>query len=256
MNLDGSGKTALSDPNSSLYAEPHVFSPSGTLLAYADSVGPKLFVVNADGTNRHALTTDSADELRPIFTCDDSRVIFDTMRDGNWEIYSIGVNGTGLTNLSKSPAFDFVAGLSPDCSRILFESERTGNREIFIMNIDGSGPFQLTNNPGEDYSPFFSPDGKKVGFISRPGSSGEFDLWVINTDGTNLHKVSSPASNGATCCPKYQFSSYGNKVLFHSILPGNNFEIFTVNSDGTNLINISNDPASDIGESFKPCRFH
>jgi len=254
MNLDGSGKTALSDPNSLLYAEPHVFSSSGALLAYADSVGPKLYVVNADGTNRHALTLDITEELHPVFTCDDSHVIFNTMRDGNWEIYSIGVNGAGLTNLTNNAAFDFVSELSRDCSKILFESERTGNREIFIMNVDGSGLLQLTNNPGEDYSPFFSPDGQKVGFISRPGNSGDYDLWVINSDGTNLHKVSSPNSNGATCCPKYQFSKDGKKVLFHSLLPGNNFEIFIVNTDGTNLINISNDPADDTGESIKPCR--
>ena len=121
MNLDGSGKTALSDPNSPLYPEPHVFSSSGTLLAYADSFTPKLYVVNADGTNRHALTPDSAQELRPeqIFMCDDLHVIFNTMRDGNWEIYSIGVNGVGLTNLTNNAAFDFVSELSPDCSKIL-----------------------------------------------------------------------------------------------------------------------------------------
>lgn len=258
MNLDGTVKIALSHPNSPLYAEPHVFSSSGTLLAYAKSVlygssfTPKLYVVNADGTNRHALTTDSTEELRPIFACDDLHVIFNTMRDGNWEIYSIGVDGVGLTNLTNNSAFDFVSELSPDCSRVLFESERTGNREVFIMNVDGSGLLQLTNNPGGDYSPFFSPDGLKVGFISRPGNSGKYDLWVINSDGTNLHKVSSPVSIGATCCPKYQFSTNGRKVLFHSMLPGNNVEIFTVNTDGTNLINISNDPASDLNESFKP----
>lgn len=254
MNIDGSGKTVLSD-TSAVYPEPHVFSPSGSLLAYAATTayGPKIYVVKSDGTGRHVLTTDQAREIRPRFMCDDLHVIFDTMRDGNWEIYKIGVDGAAPTNLTNNAASDFVHQLSPDCSKILFTSDRTGNSDIFIMNaVDGSGLLQLTNNPGPDESPFFSPDGLKVGFLSRPGNSGKFDLWVINSDGTNLHKVSSPASSGATCCPIHAFSTNGGKVLFHSVPLYNNFEIFTVNTDGTNLINISNDPAIDSMESFKP----
>ena len=89
--------------------------------------------------------------------CDDLHVIFNTMRDGNWEIYSIGVNGVGLTNLTNNAAFDFVGGLSPDCSKIAsLNQSGQENREIFIMNVDGSGLLQLTNNPGDDHSPFFS----------------------------------------------------------------------------------------------------
>ncbi len=254
MRIDGSAKLTLSDPNRSLYPEPHVFSKSGTLLAYADSyIGkPKLHIVNADGSNDHALTSDTTNEIHPIFTCDNNRVVFNTLRDGNWEIYVSGVNGTGLTNLSNHSAGDYLAELSSDCSKILFESDRSGNRDIFSMNLDGSNVVQLTHNPGEDYRPFYSPDDKKIGFISRPGNNGQYDLWVMNADGSNLHQVSSSASSGATCCPQYQFSADSNKLLFHSFLPGNNLEIFLVNVDGSGLINISNDPTNDASESFKP----
>lgn len=254
MRIDGSAKLTLSDPNHSLYPEPHVFSKSGQLLAYADSYigNPKIHIVNADGSNDHALTTDATNEIHPIFTCDNSHVVFNTLRDGNWEIYVSSVDGAGLTNLSNNTAGDYLAGLSSDCSKILFESDRSGNRDIFSMNFDGSGVMQLTHNPGEDYRPFYSPDDKKIGFISRPGNSGQYDLWVMNADGSNLHQVSTSATNGATCCPQYQFSADSNKLLFHSFLPGNNLEIFIVNADGSGLINISNDPANDGSESFKP----
>lgn len=260
MKIDGTGKTALSNSNSPLYPEPHVFSPSGKMLAYADSslsqstnFYPKLHVVDADGTNDHPLTNDHSDEVRPIFTCDNQKIVFVSMRDGNSEIYSAGVDGSGKTNLTNNPAMDSLSELSPDCSKILFVSERTGNPDIFIANIDGSGVLQLTNNPGDDYSPFFSHDGNKIGYISRPSpNNGSYDLWVMNSDGTNKHKLSSTASNGATCCPKYQFSMDDKKILYSSILPGTNFEIFIVNTNGTNLKNLSNNSANDLSASFKP----
>ncbi len=257
MKIDGTDKRALSP--GAVWFYPHAFSPSGALLSYAQHFGAlatgyqKLYLVNADGTNPRALTSDSADEASAVFSCDSSKVFFSTKRDGNWEIYSTGVDGTGLTNLTNNPAEEIGFDLSPDCSKIVFVSKRTGNEDLFIMNTDGTGLQQLTTNPGNDWVPFFSPDGKKIGFISRPSSTtGKYDLWVINTDGTGLHKVSGTVSDGATCCPKYSFSKDSTKILYHSILPGNNFEIFIVNTDGTGLINLSNSTANDLSESFRP----
>lgn len=248
MKMDGTGKTRLSSANSSLYPEPHVFSRSGTMLAYADNhltsgFHPKLRVVSVDGTNDHALTGDQADELRPLFTCDDQKVVFTSMRDGNWEIYSAAVAGGGLVNLSNNRGFDFAQALSPDCSRILFESDRAGSRDIYTMRLDGSDVRRLTLNAGDDVAAFYSTDGSLIGFISRPGTTnGGYDLWVMNADGSNLHKVSGPASGGANCCPLYEFSKDGKRIVFGGS-PPNAADLFAVDPDGSHLTNLTSHPS-------------
>ena len=49
------------------------------------------------------VTDHPADDTAPAWSPDGTRLAFQTNRDGNWEIYSIAVDGTGLTNLTRSP---------------------------------------------------------------------------------------------------------------------------------------------------------
>ena len=37
-----------------------------------------------------------------------TRIVFDTNRDENWEIYVIGVNGTNLIRLTNHPSDDEI----------------------------------------------------------------------------------------------------------------------------------------------------
>ena len=44
--------------------------------------------------------------FNPQFTPDSSKIVYESNRDGNNEIYVINIDGTRLTNLSNSPAND------------------------------------------------------------------------------------------------------------------------------------------------------
>ncbi len=58
---------------------------------------------------------------------------------GDFEIYKINADGTGLVNLTNNPARDMLPAWSPDKSRIAFTSDRDGKTQIYLMNADGSG---------------------------------------------------------------------------------------------------------------------
>lgn len=70
---------------------------------------------------------------------------------------------------------------------------------IFAMNADGSNLRQVTTDTGldnpsyqQDIRPVISPDGTKIAFIwSRPPAEyNRQEVFVINTDGTNLQQIS------------------------------------------------------------------
>jgi hypothetical protein len=66
------------------------------------------------------------------------RIVFDTNRDGEFEIYAMNPDGTGLVRLTKNRAFDIQPAWSPDGTKIAFTSFRDGNDEIYAMNADGT----------------------------------------------------------------------------------------------------------------------
>ena len=72
----------------------------------------------------------------PSWSSDGGRIAFDSLRDGNGEIYVMNADGSGQTRLTDDPGFDGSPSWSPDGSRIAFQSFRDGdaNPEIYVMN--------------------------------------------------------------------------------------------------------------------------
>jgi hypothetical protein len=126
-------------------------------------------------------------------------IAFASNRDGNWEIYVMNADGSGVTRLTNNPADDRVPSWSPDGRRIAFDSKRDGNYEIYVMNADGSGQTNLTNNPADDYMPSWSPDGRRIAFDSK--RDGNYEIYVMNADGSGVTRLTNnPAFD---CCPAW-----------------------------------------------------
>lgn len=89
---------------------------------------------------------------------------FHSTRDGNYEIYLMNPDSSGLTRLTSDPANDSYLSWSPDGSRIAFNSNRQGNYDLFLVNVDGTGLMQLTDDSADDYYPTFSADGTQIAF--------------------------------------------------------------------------------------------
>src|SRR5436309_1871051 len=62
------------------------------------------------------------------------KIVFESHRDGNGEIYSVNPDGTELTNLTNSQADDAAPTWSPDGSKIAFVSSR-GSGGIYVMDF-------------------------------------------------------------------------------------------------------------------------
>ena len=108
-------------------------------------------------------------EITPLATIPGwSRLVFQSYRDGNWEIYRANADGTGQTRVTNAPGDDYSPRLSPGAGRIAFVSDRNGgDYDIFVVDWNGGGLTALTDNNFDDVAPAWSPNGS-TSWPSRP----------------------------------------------------------------------------------------
>ena len=76
---------------------------------------------------------------------------------------------------------------SPDGSKIAFGC--MSNR-ICLVNPDGTGEDDITEgSPDLATHPSWSPDGTRIAFTGGLAFEGYSTLWVMNSDGTNPHRI-------------------------------------------------------------------
>jgi TolB protein len=197
----------------------------------------------------------------PSLSPDSRQILFQSNRNGVFEIFTMKPDGTDLKQLTYDNVDDNTPSWSPDGRFIVFASGRDNDEsDIYIMDADGKNQKRLTNSPGDDSHPHFSPDGTKIIFNS-PRNSPDLkadwsrqwhEIFIMNTDGTEQKQITS----FKTVSTFPSISPNGKKICFRRVMdtPGVNWdmttnnrnsEVFIANIDGTNAVNISNNSAFD-----------
>jgi len=99
-----------------------------------------LFVVPSAGGSYRQLTTHSSDTSPAGYG---SRVAFMSSRDGNWEIYTVNLDGSGLKRLTSNSTNDGLPTWSPDGKSIAFVSNRSGAWAVWVMSASGDNQRKL-----------------------------------------------------------------------------------------------------------------
>ena len=136
--------------------------------------------------------------INPSWSPDGRRLVFESSRHGNVELYVINADGTGERRLTHSPS-DVVnthASWSPDGGSIVFDSFRGGAFHLYVIRPDGSGERRLTQGEAAGVQEFarhpeWSPDGRFIAFDSRRDGDGEY--YVIQPDGSGLRRLTNTA---------------------------------------------------------------
>jgi Tol biopolymer transport system component len=176
---------------------------------------------------------------------DGSRIVFQSVRDGNQEIYVMNADGSEETRVTDNPAHDAFASWSPDGSKIIFETNRDGNWEIYVMNADGTDQTRITDSPAQDRRPSWSSDGLRITFASD--RDGNWEIYTLNVDGTNPIKLTeNPADDGYAVC-----SPDGKRIVFVSDRDGND-GIYVMDADGSNQTKLTHSRAYEGLPSWSP----
>jgi Tol biopolymer transport system component len=175
-------RDALFDPGSD---RAHVGNPAidahagRVVFSLPRTVGQQLVSVDFEGRDLRYLTSQSeAIDDWPALSPDGKSLAFASSRDGNFEIYIAGADGSRPRRLTTSPGLDIRPAWSPDGRRLAFTSLRDGNYEIYVADVDGADVRRLTNHPERDDFPQWHPDGRRLLTISE--RAGQFDLYLWN----------------------------------------------------------------------------
>jgi TolB protein len=98
-------------------------------------------------------------------------------RNGNYDIYSIGINGGTEKRLTQTEGLDDGPDYSPDGKYIYFNSYRTGHMQIWRMLADGSKPEQLTSDENSNWFAHPSPDGNWIAYIAYTSDEKQAHLF-------------------------------------------------------------------------------
>lgn len=148
----------------------------------------------------------AGDEPETLVRPTEERIVWASNRDGDYEIYSMRPDGSGLRQLTRnetsteSEADDWAPAWSPDGHKIAFTSTRDHQgdgiqfQELYVMNADGTEQRRLTDEEPNVVGAGWLTDGEVV-FLSCRQGIGDCDVMTIDPDGgepERLYRSSGP----------------------------------------------------------------
>ena len=227
MDAGGGNERVLAD-------EPGVnvrpaWSPDGRRLLYGHGTPAQrpidIWVMNADGTDKHAVTT-SGDAYPAAWSPDGSRIVFIQGRD-IWVMDDDGANQTRLTTTANTDdpfVGNFTLNWAPS-NRIVFTSNRDGGgRQVYSMEPDGTDQTRLVNDGAENKFPAWSPDGSRIAYSRStiPCVAVEcglnnlfagYEIFVMNADGSGQTRITITTPPGRDFGESYP--AYAPRVGLH-----------------------------------------
>jgi WD40-like Beta Propeller Repeat len=148
------------------------------LLVYVAGVATLLLVFATPATSRRNAT---------------QRIVFESTRTGNSDIWISSVDGRVQRNLTKDSTVDDVSpALSPDGKQIAFARVNGDRSQLWVMNADGSAARPLGTGKGSETHPAWSPNSDQIAFVSLIGN--RWDVFVADLDGTRRQLTSDAAA--------------------------------------------------------------
>jgi len=179
---------------------PHL-TPDGSRIIYSVRRDQPFRMVNADGSGAAQLpvfTGSLAPAAQRVIAANGTLVFTSSAPSGPTfaasatDVYTIGLNGSGLRNLTNfgpnSAIFAANAVISMTGDVVAFESnygDTSGQVQIWMIRTGATGLRKLSTGAGPASSPSISADGAVVAFAQ------EGQIWITRTDGASSQKLTS-----------------------------------------------------------------
>jgi hypothetical protein len=174
---DGGKPVAIDTGFATRLNNDHAISPDGKQIAISDQSQEQrrsIIYVLPMGGGAPRRVTPKAPSYFHGWSPDGKTLAYCGERNGNFDVYTIPVEGGEETRLTTAEGLDDGPEYSPDGAYIYFNSIRSGLMQIWRMKADGSEQEQVTPDDGyNNWFPHISPDGQRMVFLTyEKGVSG------------------------------------------------------------------------------------
>ena len=206
----------------------HVLSPDGKSVGLSQGTAEdgrsRVYTVPLSG-GVPRLVTPIAPSYLHGWSPDGRTLAYCAERNGNFDIYTIPVEGGEETRLTDALGLDDGPEYSPDGKHIWFNSVRSGLMQVWRMDADGGNQTRMTwDEESNCWFPHLSPDGKQVAYIAykkgdvKPGDHPphkDVEIRLMDADGSNT-RVLVRLFGGQGTLNVNSWSPCGKKLAFVS----------------------------------------
>lgn len=185
-------------------------------------------------------------DRHPSWAPDSRRIVFSSNRGprartiGDFDLYVVNADGTGLRRLTRSTADEAEPEWAPRGDAVVYVFNPGGvvapqRSEIHVIGAGGSVSRRLTKNDVPDFRPTWSPDGTKIAF-ARSGAAAT-GLYVMDATGVAQRRLAANVNPIAG----FAWAPDGESVVF----VGGAGSLYVVGLDGAPATRVTRgEPAS------------
>lgn len=201
-------------------------SPNGKEVAFV--LRGDVYVTSVEYNTTRQITNTPGQERNVIFTPDSRSIIYDSERDGNWQIFKTSLTKPDEKTFIYSSEFEetplvstdktsFLPVISPDGKKLAFLEDRTTLKVLDMESgaintaLDGQYAYSYTDG---DVSMEWSPDSQWLLFDGYIGTGGwnNSDIAAVKADGSEVVNLTeSGYSNG-----NGHWTKDGKAILYQS----------------------------------------
>ena len=166
------------------------WSPDGSYIVFGFGDESNIARMTPDGTDIRTLADDGANDFAWPAISPDSAYIAYISSDS--DLYVMNNEGSNRRNLTRTETLDeWFPSWSPDSREIAYMGiDETANdgTNIYVSDFRLGNRRQLTTN-NRSMLPIWSPDGTQIAFLVGSLESGDLDIYVMDSDGTDVRQM-------------------------------------------------------------------
>jgi len=226
-------------------------SPDGKQIVFAYK--GDLYRMQTKDSIAYPLTIQQGRDILPVWSPNGDVIAFASKRYGNYDIFTIPVQGGQEKRITYHSASDYPSDFTPDGKRVIFSSARLDaphNQqfpsgvlpELYGVPLHGGQISQLLTTPAEKAT--FNSDGSHLIFHNRKGyenpwrkhhtSSVTRDIWMYDLKNDNYQQISSYSGE-----ERNPIFAPGDSTIYYLSEQNGDFNIFKKNINGEQTTQIT-----------------